>query len=189
MKCKIVFEYEQYDGTNAKDIVLFLEQKNTYKNLKLDWKEDKGTDPTSPKFIDFKFYDPKQVRKEDVDSTYIFEGQYVVYNPRVKDISIVTMSQFNETYEEDYDDNPYIITDTGTNITSPSAPYCPPVSPWSPNDIHPWPEYDPHNFQVWCKAGTTGQVVKDPSNVVSSSQLPPNKEWVFGKPGIIDKNK
>lgn len=188
MKCKIVFECEQYDGTNARDIVLFLEQKNASKNLKLDWKEDKGTDPTSPKFIAYKFYDPKQVKKEDVDSIYIFEGQYVVYNPRVKDISIVTMSQFNETYEEDTDsvgDYDWLKEEINKNLPS----QYPPINyPHQPYDTHPWPEYDPHNFQVWCKAGTTGNVVKDPSNVVSSSQLPSNKEWVFGKPGIIDKH-
>lgn len=169
MKCKIVFECEQYDGTNAKNIVMFLEQKNAYKNLKLDWKEDKGTDPTSPKFIAYKFYDPKQVRKEDVDSIYIFEGQYVVYNPRVKDISIVTMSKFNETYEEDCDDSPCTLTDTGTNITSPSVPYCPPVSPWGPNDTS-IPRRPPWWNDVWCNTGG-----------------PANKEWVYGTPGIVDK--
>ena len=179
MKCKIVFECEQYDGTNAKDIVLFLEQKNTSKNLKLDWKEDKGTDPTSPKFIAYKFYDPKQVRKEDVDPIYIFEGQYVVYNPRVKDISIVTMSKFNETYEEDCDDSH---SDNGTNITGPIAPYCPPVSPWSPNDIYP-PNRPIWWNNVWFK---TGDLITDTGTVVSNN-LGSNKEQVYGTPGIVDK--
>lgn len=183
-KCKIVFEYEQYDGTNAKNVVLFLENKNIYTNLKLEWKEDVGSEETSPKFIAYKFYDPAQVSKEDIPYSYIFEGQYIVYNPKTKELSISTMSKFNETYEEDTDsvgDYGWLKDEINKNtpIQYPQKPY----------DTHPWPEYDPHNFQVWCNAGTTGKVVKDPSNVVSSSQLPSNKEWVFGNPGIIDKNK
>lgn len=182
-KCKISYEYVQYDGTNHTEVELFIKQRECTGNFKMNTCVG-SLKPSGIKSFQYKIYDPALVKEKDMEWISLFEGQYLVWNPKSKQMLHLNISDFKNTYEEDFDnpgDYDWLTDEINKNtpIQYPQKPY----------DTRPWPEYDPHNFQVWCNAGSSGHVVKDPSKVVSSSQLPPNKEWVYGKPGIIDKKK
>ena len=181
-KCKIVFDYIQYDGLNGKEVAAFIKYRLVGGNMKFEWEEGNGAYDNVKKFM-WKIYDPKQIKSKSAYVSAIYEGQYLVYNPKTKELKMVSLSVFKDTYE--LDDNDYSITIT-PGTSSPAqpvpVPYTPPiVPPYTPGDAptNPWWK------DVWCSVTKTGEPLPDTGNVVSSTE--PKKEWVFGTPGIVDK--
>ena len=147
-KCKIVYEYIQYDGLNGREVAEFVKQRVMEKDMKFVWEEDKASDTcyAGVKSLRWKCYNPKMISKDSAFECGIFEGQYIVYSKGKKEVRIVPLSIFKSTYEEDEEINTSEILKKITDIP-PSIP-----NPWYP-DTHPYPSF-PKPPEIWFNANT-----------------------------------
>lgn len=157
-KCKISYEYIQYDGTNHKDVELFIKQRECTGHFNINSCVG-SLKPSGIKNFQYRIWDPNSIKENEVEWISLYEGQYLVWNPKTKTMLHLNMSDFKDTYEEDNDrpcDYDWLKDEINRNK---------PIQYPQPIVDAPWPEYDPHNFQVWCKAGTSGNVVKDHNKI------------------------
>lgn len=142
-KCKITYEYIQYDGLNGREVAEFVKNKILEKDMKFVWEEDKASDTcyAGVKSLRWKCYNPKMIKKESAFECGIFEGQYAIYDKSRNDIRIIPLSVFKSTYEEDAEIDASEILKKITD----TPPYVP--NPWYPEPT-PIPQW---NRDVWCK--------------------------------------
>lgn len=176
-KCKVCYEFIQFDGNNGEDVASFIKEREIGNGLKLKHCVCKMCDGEISLFK-YKIWNPSAVKEESVPWSILYEGQYLVWNPKTKLMLHVSLSQFKKTYVMDEEE------DSCNNFwpsTTPIQPYPSPMKPWQPDPI----TYPPHWYSVTGThpAESTGEITS--SSV--SNNVDNNTEWVFGKPGKITK--
>lgn len=152
-KCKITYEYIQYDGLNGKEVIAFIKSHIQVKNLKFVWEEIEGTDTFyyGVKKLVWKCYDPKHINEADAEEMYMIEGQYAIFKDYMKGgVAIIPMSTFKSTYEEDPEIN--LSEDLLKNV----PPYNP--NPWYPGPYEPFNPVPPPQWirpETYCVSKTS----------------------------------
>ena len=148
-KCKISYEYIQYDGNNGKEVADFIKSKiHDKKEMKFVWEETDETCFSGVKKLMWKYFNPKRIAEEDAYIEAMYEGQYVLWDKLDKDVHVVSLHKFKTTYVEDVEET--------QPITPPSIePIYPPQYP----DDAPLNPYGPKRTEIWCDA-TAGTKIK-----------------------------
>lgn len=157
-KCKISYEYMQYDGTNGKEVAAFIKSKiKDNKNFEFEWEEVEETCYDCVKKLMWKYYNPKLIEKDNAFICAMFEGQYVLWDKLSKDVHVISLHKFKETYEEDeeeYVDGNQFNLPYNTPLPNTNPVPCPNIYPYPgyPQDPQPMPlsPWDPRRTEVWC---------------------------------------
>lgn len=151
-KCKITYEYIQYDGTNHKEVELFIKQRECVGKFKMNCCVG-SLRPSGIKNFKYRIYDPTLVKEDEVEWIDLFEGQYLIWNPKSKHMMHLNMSDFKNNYEEDNSDSLSEAEELLKKISEPPHtpnpwyPAVPPQWPSEPNPLHP-------PYEVWCNTNT-----------------------------------